>query len=107
MPKPERHVFVCTQGRPPGHPRGSCAEKGCAAVMDEILFQFQQRQCFDSVRITATGCLGPCGQGPNVLVYPEGVFYCNVGKEDVNELFERHFIGGEPVRRLVAPADVW
>ena len=26
MPKPEKHVFICSQARPAGHPRGSCAE---------------------------------------------------------------------------------
>jgi len=107
MPRPKKHVFVCTQGRPPGHPRGSCAEKGCAQVMDEVLFQFQQRQCFDTVQVTATGCIGPCGHGPNLLVYPEGVFYTGVKKEDVAEIFDSHLLGDTPVARLLAPADVW
>jgi hypothetical protein len=29
MSRPKKHVFVCAQQRPPGHPRGSCAAKGC------------------------------------------------------------------------------
>jgi (2Fe-2S) ferredoxin/predicted nucleic acid-binding Zn ribbon protein len=107
MPKPEKHVFICSQARPPGHPRGSCAEKGCREVLDEFLFQFQQRQCFDKVAITATGCLGPCGLGTNVLVYPEGVLYGAVTKADVATIFDQHLLGGEPVERLKAPADVW
>jgi len=37
MPRPAKHVFICSQARPPGHPRGSCAEKGCREVMDEHL----------------------------------------------------------------------
>jgi (2Fe-2S) ferredoxin len=107
MPKPERHVFICTQARPPGHPRGSCAERGCREVQDEFLYQAQQRQCFGKVAITAAGCLGPCGGGPNVLVYPEGVLYNNVRVEDVNAIFDQHLLGGEPVARLVAPAEIW
>lgn len=107
MPRPQKHVFVCNQARPPGHPRGSCAEKGCREVMDEFLYQFQQRQCFDTVQITASGCIGPCGQGPNVLVYPEGVFYLGVAKADVAVIFDEHLQGGVPVARLMAPAEVW
>jgi len=107
MPKPEKHVFICSQARPPGHPRGSCAEKGCRDVLDEFLFQFQQRQCFDKVAITATACLGPCGIGTNVLVYPEGVLYGAVTKADVAAIFDEHLLGGTPVERLMAPADVW
>jgi (2Fe-2S) ferredoxin len=75
--------------------------------MDEFLFQFQQRQCFDKVAITATGCLGPCSIGTNVLVYPEGVMYAGVKKEDVAVLFDEHLLGGVPVERLKAPADLW
>lgn len=107
MPKPEKHVFVCVQSRPPGHPRGSCGERGCADVFDEFLFQLQQRNCFDKVAITNTGCLGPCGQGPNVLVYPEGVMYGNVSKDDVALIYEQHLLGGDPVEHLKQPADVW
>lgn len=107
MPRPQKHVFVCSQARPPGHPRGSCTEKGCREVLDEFYFQFQSRQCFDQVAITATGCIGPCGSGPNVLVYPEGVMYGGVKKEDVAAIFDEHLLGGTPVERLKVPADIW
>lgn len=107
MPKPEKHVLVCTQARPNGHPRGSCGEKGCLEVMEEFLLQLQNRDLYDKVAVTNTGCLGPCGIGPNVLVYPEGVFYQGVNKADVAEIFDQHLAGGEPVERLLAPADIW
>jgi (2Fe-2S) ferredoxin len=107
MPRPEKHVFVCSQARPPGHPRGSCGAKGCSAVVDEFYKQLQQRQCFDKVAITATGCIGPCGMGPNVLVYPEGIMYGNVAAADVGAIFDEHLLGGQPVDRLKMPADIW
>ena len=107
MPKPEKHVFICVQQRPPGHPRGSCAEKGCAAVWEEFMNQLQQRNCFDKVAVTNTGCIGPCTSGPNVLVYPEGVFYGGVSKGDVTEIFESHLLGGTPVARLQVDKEIW
>jgi (2Fe-2S) ferredoxin len=76
-------------------------------VLDEFYYQFQQRQCFDRVAITATGCLGPCGSGPSVLVYPEGVMYGGVTKEDVTAIFDEHLLGGKAVERLKVPADIW
>jgi (2Fe-2S) ferredoxin len=76
-------------------------------VLDEFYFQFQQRQCFDKVAITATGCLGPCSTGTNVLVYPEGVLYGNVSKEDVAAIFDEHLLGGTPVERLQVSAELW
>lgn len=107
MAKPERHVFVCTQYRPPGHPRGSCNDKGCREVADEFFYQLQQRQCIGKVAVTTAGCIGPCGNGPNVLVYPDGVLYSGVGKEDVSAIFEQHLLGGMPVERLLAAGEVW
>jgi len=59
------------------------------------------------VAITATGCLGPCGSGTNVLVYPEGILYGAVTKEDVTAIFDEHLLGDKPIDRLKAPADIW
>lgn len=107
MPRPEKHVFICIQNRPPGHPRGSCVERGCAEVYDEFVRELQNRNCFDKVALTNTGCLGPCGEGPNVLVYPEGIMYGNVKKEDVAAIYDEHLLGGVPVERLKVPEEVW
>lgn len=107
MPKPEKHVFVCTQARPMGHPRGSCAEKNCNGVMEEFLMQLQQRDAFNKVQITASGCMGPCSEGPTVLVYPEGVMYGGVSKEDVNTIFEEHLLGDKPVESLFMSKEFW
>ncbi len=107
MPKPEKHVFICTQMRPMGHPRGSCSEKGCTPVAEEFWYQMQERNLFGRFAVTSTGCIGPCGVGPNVLVYPEGVMYSGVSKEDVAAIIEEHLLGDTPVERLKAPADVW
>ena len=107
MARPARHVFVCSQHRPSGHPRGSCGEKGCRDVVDEFMHQWQQRQVFAQVLVTPSSCIGPCGMGPNVLVYPEGVMYSNVTKADVAAIFDEHLLGGKVVERLKAPADIW
>lgn len=107
MAKPEKHVFVCTQGRPPGHPRGSCSDKGCAEVGETLWAAMTERNLFGKIAATSCGCIGPCDLGPNLLVYPEGVMYTGVKKEDVNEIIEKHLLGDEPVERLLAPADLW
>ncbi|MEJ2141954.1 MAG: (2Fe-2S) ferredoxin domain-containing protein [Gammaproteobacteria bacterium] len=107
MPKPEKHVFICVQQRPPGHPRGSCAEKGCGEIYEEFMNELQVRNCFDKVAITNTGCLGPCMTGPSVLVYPEGVMYGITNKEDVKEVFDSHLLGDTVVDRLKVPEEIW
>jgi (2Fe-2S) ferredoxin len=107
MPRPEKHVFVCTQSRPEGHPRGSCAAKNCGAVAETFFAEFQQRFLWGRFSVASSSCVGPCSQGPNVLVYPDGVLYNGVRPEDVAAIIEEHLIGGRPVERLRAPAEVW
>lgn len=107
MAKPKKHVFVCAQMRPPGHPRGSCGANGSMAVLQEFQQQFEQRKLWGQYAITSSGCLGPCGTGPSVLVYPEGVMYGGVKQEDVCAIIEEHLLGDKPVERLKVPAEVW
>lgn len=107
MPKPEKHVFVCTQSRPLGHPRSSCSQHGCAEVFEEFLWQLQDRNLFDRFQVTATGCMGPCSEGPTVLVYPEGVMYGGLAKKDVADIFDQHLLGDTPVESLRMKSDFW
>lgn len=107
MAKPKKHVFICTQMRPPEHPRGSCGSKGSAAVFQEFLQQFEKRGLWGNFAVTSSGCIGPCGYGASVLVYPEGVMYGAVSKEDVAAIIEEHLLGDQPVERLKVPASIW
>ncbi len=36
----------------------------------------------DEVLVTGSSCLGPCEQGPTVVVYPDGTWYSEV-KDDL------------------------
>jgi (2Fe-2S) ferredoxin len=45
--------------------------------------------------------------GPSVLVYPEGVMYGKLKKEDVKTIIEQYLLGDEPVASLMVPAEVW
>lgn len=107
MPKPKKHVLVCVQGRPAGHPRGSCQEKGCGEVYEAFLAEFQKRNLWQDFLLTNTGCLGPCSLGPSVLVYPDNIMYTGVKKEDVGAIIDEHLMFDQPVERLKAPAGVW
>ena len=107
MAKPSKHVFVCTQSRPPGHPRGSCAAFGSMEVYQEFMQQFEQRNLWGRYALTSSGCIGTCSTGPSVLVYPEGVMYGNVSKKDVATIIEQHLLADQPVEKLKVPKAVW
>ncbi len=107
MPKPEKHVFVCTQARPPGHPRGSCDGKGAQNLMEEFVQQFEQKNLWGRFLLTGAGCIGACDEGPNVLVYPEGILYGKVTQEDVAAIIDEHLLIDQPVERLKVASEVW
>lgn len=93
------HVFICDQKKPEGIP--CCPARGSAATIDALRKEVAGRGLADKVQITTCGSLGLCERGPNMVVYPEGVWYSGVRPEDVPELVESHFVGGRPLDRLV------
>ncbi len=96
------HVFICTHDRPPDAPKSSCAPKGAFDLLGRFKQVLRERGLSASVRAQKAGCLDLCGQGPSVVVYPEGVFYAGVGLEDVEVIVREHLEGGRPVQRLLA-----
>jgi len=96
----QRHFFVCQTKRPPfGKP--SCGAKGSDQVLNVLIEALGSHQAlWGSVSVTACGCLGPCTEGPSIVVYPEGTWYVGVGPEDAKEIAEKHLVGGTPVERL-------
>jgi (2Fe-2S) ferredoxin len=45
------------------------------------------------VLVTNSGCLGPCFDGPNAVVYPDGAWYSGLADSDANALAD-HLIDG-------------
>jgi len=101
MPKFERHIFVCGNVRPAGHPRGCCDPAGQAALQKRFKQKLAAHGLKGTVRANQSGCLDQCEHGPNVVIYPEAVWYGGVTLADVDEIVESHVIGGQPVQRLM------
>ncbi len=99
----EFHVFVCTNRRPDGHPKGSCAERGSEKLRDYMKVRAKELG-LAKVRINAAGCLDRCEAGPCIVVYPEGVWYSVRTPADVDEVLQRHLVAGERAGNLMLPA---
>jgi (2Fe-2S) ferredoxin len=102
----ERHVFVCTNERAPGHPRGDCKSKDGVAVRDQLKKELTARGLSKLIRANNAGCLDQCELGVTMVVYPEQVWYGGVTVNDVVEIIETHLIGGEVVTRLLIPVQL-
>ncbi|SPE22182.1 O-methyltransferase (modular protein) [Acidobacteriia bacterium SbA2] len=92
------HVFVCEQQKAEG--MACCAARGSAKVLEALRKEVAQKGVTNEVLVTACGSFGLCDRGPNMIVYPEGVWYSGVGPQDVPEIVQAHFQGGRVVERL-------
>jgi (2Fe-2S) ferredoxin len=107
LPKPERHVLVCINSRPPGNPKGSCAEKGSEALFEALKGMIKERGLKDRVIVNRTSCLKHCSRGITVAVQPDNVWYGGVTLGDLEEICASHVEGGKPVERLLMPDIPW
>ena len=96
----QRHVFICINERPSDDPRGCCSAKGSEQVRDAFKVGLKSRGLSRIVRANAAGCLDTCAMGVSVVIYPEAVWYARVTVDDVEEIIEKHVIGGQVVERL-------
>src|ERR1039458_7336261 len=92
------HVFVCDQQKPEGVP--CCAARGSGQLLEALRREVAERGLEGQVQVTACGSLGLCEHGPNLVVYPEGIWYSGVTPADVPEIVRSHFQEGTPVERL-------
>ena len=96
----QHHVFFCCNQRQPGDTccndhRASDLQAYAKSRIDELGLKGQGK-----VRVNKAGCLGRCDLGPVLVVYPEGVWYTYIDESDIDEIIDRHLVGGEPVARL-------
>ncbi len=96
-----RHVFVCINERPPQHPKECCFLKGSVEIRELLKAELKKRGLGKIVRANTSGCLDACEHGPTVVIYPEGIWYGGVKKEDIQEIVDRTIIRGEVIQRLL------
>ena len=89
----EKHVFVCANA--------DCAARGSLPLLSKLRQEVKQAGLGRKVRVTKSSCMGRCGEGPSVAVYPDGIWYREVQAADAAELVREHFKGDRLVARLV------
>lgn len=99
------HVFFCTNRRADDADRPSCALCDAEGLRSYAKAQLKARGLSGpgGVRANSAGCLDRCEEGPVLVVYPEGVWYTYLDESDIDEIIERHLVGGEVVERLRLP----
>lgn len=92
--KPVRkHIFVCGNI--------DCADRGSIPLVETLRRLIKDAKKEKEFQVTRTSCMGRCGEGPTVVVYPDGIWYRNVQEEDAKDLVNEHLLEDKLVSRLV------
>src|SRR5581483_478065 len=88
----ERQLLVCTYG-------AWCRLEGSEEGRGQLKRGVKDAGFDKKLRVTKSGCLGQCGHGPVLALWPDNVWYAHVKRDDVPEILA-HLRGGAPVARL-------
>ena len=81
------HIFVCTNDRKGA--RKSCADGNSMTVRQELKAEIKARGWTGRVRVSHCGCMGLCAKGPNVIFYPQELWFSGVSEADTGTIISK------------------
>jgi len=78
------HLFVCTRSR--NGEQKACADGDSSSIKLMLKDIVNDRGWKGVVRISESGCQGVCSLGPNLMIYPQGIWLSQIKPSDVPEI---------------------
>ena len=89
----DTYVLVCQNA--------DCKARGAAELLDKLSQRLKDN---GGVEVKPYMCFGACQAGPNIVMYPNKVWYSSVKSSDVDDI-AGHAQGGALVERLTHGVD--
>jgi NADH-quinone oxidoreductase subunit F len=81
---------------------GTCGQaRGSGKIVHALRKEIERQKIQDKVKIRATGCHGFCEIEPNIIVFPEGIFYQKLKLKDVKEIISQTVINNKIIDDLL------
>lgn len=88
----EKQIFVCTNTK---DDLPSCGgDHSGQEVFKQLRAIAKERGLHPRIRVAQAKCLGKCGQGGNIMVYPDNTWFSGITVEDVPVIAERYLSEG-------------
>jgi (2Fe-2S) ferredoxin len=68
----------------------SCGYSGSEEMVEELKKIAKERNLKGKLRVAKSGCLDLCAFGPNLMIWPEGIWYMKVTKEDIPQIVDTY-----------------
>jgi (2Fe-2S) ferredoxin len=81
------HILICVNDR--HGERQSCSDGMSPEIKDHLKELVEKRGWKPRVRVSHSGCMGLCAKGPNVMLYPQGIWFSGVTLADADKILDK------------------
>jgi len=83
-------------------PSGTCCQaRGSSEVVESFQKEIEKHSLRDNIALRTTGCGGFCQSEPNLIIYPEEIYYQKVSPDDAEEVILETVLRGRVIDRLL------
>ena len=85
VPAFQKYIFICENERAEGR---CCAPEG-SRLRELLKDKVRERGLSKKIRVSRSGCMDVCQDGPNVLLMPDNLWFKHVDEKNIDEILKK------------------